>query len=234
MLVTRSDIMSYFSPLSVCCGDKYVALDVRDFRSTSDDCSSAACLIFRQDSGNEKSTDAGSSFCSAPTVVGTPEAWMILTTHKMPFPMEGFGDSEGGSKKTVRWSPYIEQLDSSNSVGFELMPTEDGSLGKEDRCASSVRNLVLDATGSSYVVLAVLTYVSSNGEKKDAEPWDGDAYLYASIIPGTYGATKSYDLSHKKMNGDCSCQEGKRWCRYWWGKVMERGWNCLMVYTTAR
>jgi len=47
MSVTRSDITSYFSPLSVYCGDKYVALDVSDFRSTSDDCSSAACLICR-------------------------------------------------------------------------------------------------------------------------------------------------------------------------------------------
>jgi len=43
MSVTPSDITSYFSPLSVYCGDKYVALDVRDFRSTSDDCGSAAC-----------------------------------------------------------------------------------------------------------------------------------------------------------------------------------------------
>jgi len=93
MSVTRSDITSYFSPLSVFCGDKYVAPDVSDFQSTSDDCGSAACSISRQDSGNEESTDAGSSFSSTPTMVGTSEAWVIPMTLKMPFPMEGFGDS---------------------------------------------------------------------------------------------------------------------------------------------
>jgi len=72
MSVTRSDITSYFSPLSEYCGDKYVAPDVSDFRSTSDDCGSAAFLIYRQDSGNEESTDAGLSFSSATTMVGTP------------------------------------------------------------------------------------------------------------------------------------------------------------------
>jgi len=41
---------------------------------------------------------------------------------------------------------------------------------KEDRCASPVRDLVLDETGSSYVVPAVLSYVSSNGEKNEGEP----------------------------------------------------------------
>jgi len=128
MSVTRSDVTSYFSPLSVYCRDKYVASDVNDFRSTSDDCGSAACLICRQDSGNEESTDAGSSFSSVPTMVGTPEAWVIPTTPKVPFPMEGFGESEGGGRKTVRWSPYIEELDSSNSSSFELMPTENGSV----------------------------------------------------------------------------------------------------------
>jgi len=107
MSVTRSDITSYFSPLSVYCGDQYVAPDVSDFRSTSDDCGSAACSICRQDSGNEESTDAVSSFSSAPTMVGIPEAWVIPTTPKMPFPMEGFGDSDGGGKKTVRWSHYM-------------------------------------------------------------------------------------------------------------------------------
>jgi len=143
---------------------------VSDFQSTSDDCGSAACSIFRQDSGNEESTDAGSSFSSAPTMVGTPEAWVIPMTPKMPFPRKGFGDSEGGGKKTVRWSSYVEALDSSNSSSFELMPTESGSVRKEDRCASPVRNLVLDGTGSSYVVPAVLSYVSSNGEKNEGEP----------------------------------------------------------------
>jgi len=210
MSVALSNITSYFSPLSVYCGDKYIAPDVSDFRLTLDDCSSAACSTCRQDSGNEESTDAGSSFSSAPTMVGTPEAWVIPTTPKMPFPMECFGEREGGGKKTVRWSPYIEELGSSNSSSFELMPTESSAVGKEDRCASPVRDLVLDGAGSSYVVPAVLSYVSSNGEKHEGEPWDGDAYLYGAIIPGTYGAAMSYALWYKKMNGDCSCQECKR------------------------
>ena len=72
--VTRSDITSYFSPLSVYCGHSYVASDMSDFRSTSDACGSATCLICRQDSGNEESTDAGSSFSSTPTIVRTPDA----------------------------------------------------------------------------------------------------------------------------------------------------------------
>jgi len=210
MSVIRSDITSYFSPLSVYCGDKYVAPDVSDFRSTSDDCGSAACSICRQDNGNEESTDAGSSFSSAPTMVGTAEACVKPTTPKMPFPMEGFEDSESGGKKTVRWSPYMEELESSNSSSFELMPTESGSVRKEDRCGSPVRNLVLDGTGNSYVVPAVLSYVSSNSEKNEGEPWDGDAYLYAAIIPGMFGAAMSYALWYKKMNGDCSCRECKR------------------------
>jgi len=204
MSVTRSDTTSYFSHLSVYCGDKYVAPDVCDFRSTSDYCGSTACLICRQDSGNEESTDAGSSFSSIPTMVGTPEAWVIPTTHKMPFPMEGLGDSEGGGKKSVECSPYMEELDSSNSSSFELMPTEIGSVEKEGGCASPVRNLVLDGTGSNYVVPAVLSYVSSNGEKNEGKPWDGNAYLYTAIIPGMYGAAMSHALWYKKMNVDCS------------------------------
>ena len=72
MLVTRSDIMNYFSPLSGYCGNTYVSPDVSDFRSTSDDCGSAACSICSQDSGNKESTDAGSSFSSPSTMVGTP------------------------------------------------------------------------------------------------------------------------------------------------------------------
>jgi len=170
MSVTRSDITSYFSPLSIYCGDKYVAPDVNDFPSTSDDSGSAASLIYRRDSGYEESTDAGSSFSSAPTIVGTTEAWVITTTPKMPFPMEGFEGSEGGGKKTMRWSPYMEELDSSNSSSFELMSTENGSVGKEDRYASPVRDLVLDGTGSNYVVPAIVSYVSSNGEKNEGEP----------------------------------------------------------------
>jgi len=103
-----------------------------DFGLTSDDCGSAACSMCRQDSGNEESTDAGSSFSSAPTMVGTPEAWVIAMTPKIPFPIEGFGDSEGGGRKTVRRSPFMEELDSSNSSSFELMPTENSSVGKEE------------------------------------------------------------------------------------------------------
>ena len=41
--------------------------------------------------------------------------------HKMPFLMEGLGDSEGDIKKSVRWSPYMEELDSSNLSSFELI-----------------------------------------------------------------------------------------------------------------
>jgi len=87
----------------------------------------------------------------------------------MPFPMDGFGDSDGGGKKTMRWSPYMEELDSSNSLSFELMPTESGAVGREDRCALPVRDPVLDGTGSSYVVPAVLSYLSSSGEKNESE-----------------------------------------------------------------
>jgi len=72
--VTRSDITCYFSPLFIYCGDKYIAPDVSDFRSTSDDCRSATCLICRYDGGNAESTDVGWSFSSAPTMLGTPEA----------------------------------------------------------------------------------------------------------------------------------------------------------------
>ena len=49
--------------------------------------------------------------------------------------MEGFVDSDGGGKKSVSWSSYREELDSMNSSEFELMPTESGSVGKEDRCS---------------------------------------------------------------------------------------------------
>jgi len=168
----------------------------------------------RQDGGNAESTDAGSSFSSSHRMVGTPEAWVIPTPPNMAFPMEGFGHNEGGGKKIVRWSPYMEELDGTNSSSFELMPTENSSVVKEDRCPSPVRNLLLDGTGSRYVVPAILSYVSSNGEKNEGELSDGDAYLYTAIIPGMYGAVMSYALWHKKMDGDCSCQECKRWCRY--------------------
>ena len=81
-----------------------------------------------------------------------------------------------------------------------------------------MRNLGLDGTGGNYLVPAVLSYVSSNGEKNEGEPWDGDAYWYAAIIPGMYSTAMSYALWYKKMNGDCSCRECKRWCRYCFGK----------------
>jgi len=42
----------------------------------------------------------------------------------------------------------MEELYSANSSKFELMPTENGSVGKEDRYASPVRDLVLDGAGS--------------------------------------------------------------------------------------
>jgi len=64
--------------------------------------------MYRQESGNEESTDASSLFSAPITMVGTPEARVIPTTPNMPFPIEGFGDSEGGGRKTVRWSPYIK------------------------------------------------------------------------------------------------------------------------------
>jgi len=52
MSVIHLEIKTYFSPLSVYCLGKYVTLDMRDFRSISDACGLAACLICRQDSGN--------------------------------------------------------------------------------------------------------------------------------------------------------------------------------------
>jgi len=90
---------------------------------TSDDCGGAVCLICRQDTGNEENMDVSLSFSSAPMMVGTPEAWVIPRMPKIPFLMERFGDSKGGGKKTVRWSPYMEELDSSNSSSLELIPT---------------------------------------------------------------------------------------------------------------
>jgi len=158
--------------------------------------------------------DAGSLFSSAPTMVGTPLAWVLPMTSKMPFPIEGLEDSAGGGKKTVRWSLYMEELDTANSLSYELMTTQNGSLGKQDACASTVRNMVLDGAGNSYVVPAILSYVTSNGEKNESEPWDSDMYLYATIIPRMCGTAMSYALWYKKMNGHCSCQQCKGWCRY--------------------
>ena len=75
-----TDITSYFSPLSVYCGDKDVAPDVSDLRSTSDDCGSAACSIFGQDSGNEETTDAGSSFLLKGNLYGRSFSPYMLTS----------------------------------------------------------------------------------------------------------------------------------------------------------
>jgi len=154
-------------------------------------------------------------------MVRTTKAGAILTMPKMPFPIEGFGESKGSGKNIVRWAPYKAELNSSNSSSFKLMPTDRGSVGKDDRCPSPVRNLVLHGTGSSYVVPAVLSYDSSNSENNEIKPWDSVIYLYPVIIPGTYSTVMSYALWYKKMSGDCGYQACKRWCRYWWGKVME-------------
>jgi len=42
--------------------------------SLQDDCGSAACSRWRQDSGNKESMDDGSSFSSPPMMVSTLEA----------------------------------------------------------------------------------------------------------------------------------------------------------------
>jgi len=143
-------------------------------------------------------------------MVGTTKVLVILMMSKMPCLMEGFGDSEGGGNKAVKWSPYKEEFDGSNSSGFELIATESGSIRKEGRYASPVRNLVLDGTGSSYVVPVIRSYASSKGEKNKAEPLNADMYLYAAIISRRYGAVMFYDLCYQKMNGDYNYQECKR------------------------
>jgi len=84
------------------------------------------------------------------------------------------------------------------------MPTKSGSVKEEGRCTLPVSYLVLDATGSSYLLPAVLSYMSSDVEKNDGKACDGDMYLYIAIIPGTYGTAMSYALWYKKLNGDCS------------------------------
>jgi len=48
-------------------------------------------------------------------MVGATEAWVIPVTPKMPFLMESYADSEGGGRKTVRWSSYMKELNSANS-----------------------------------------------------------------------------------------------------------------------
>jgi len=61
----------------------------------------------------------------------------------------------------------MQELGSSISSSFELIPTNASSTAKEGRSASLVSNLVLDKIGSRYIVPTVLLYVSSNGEKNE-------------------------------------------------------------------
>jgi len=105
-------------------------------------------------------------------MVGIPDAWVIPMMLTMYFLMEGLGDSEGGNRNIVRWSTYMEELDSSNSLSLELMLSEDGSAGKEVRSTLPMRNLVFDGTGSSYIVPTVFSFVSFKGEKNEGEPWN--------------------------------------------------------------
>jgi len=123
--------------------------------------------------------------------------------------MEGLSIRDGGGKKTVRWAPYMEELYNSDFSSLELMPIESSSVEKEGKCGSPVRTLVLNGTGSSYVVPTVLWYFSSNSEKNEGEPWNGDMYLYAAIIPRMYIAVMSYDLWPKKLNGDYSAKNAR-------------------------
>lgn len=93
--------------------------------------------------------------------------------------------------------PYIEVLDRSNSLCFKLMLIEGSLVGKESRCNSLVRYLVLDRTSSGYVVPTVSSYVSCNGKKNEGELWDDDAYLYPVMTPRMYGSVICYALWHK-------------------------------------
>jgi len=116
-------------------------------------------------------------------IVGTSQAWVMITMPKMPFPIYGFGYREVDSRKTIRWSPYMEELSSLNSSSFTPMPTESGLAGKKGRCASPIRNLMLDKTGSNYIVPAVLLYIISIDEKNKGKLYDSDVYLHPIIIP---------------------------------------------------
>lgn len=80
---------------------------------------------------------------------------------------------------------------------------------------------MLDGTGSTYIVPAILSYASSKGEKNDNQIWDSDKYFYTAIILGIFGAVISYALKIKKINEDCHCQEYKRCCRHWVSKVIQ-------------
>jgi len=117
----------------------------------------------------EESMDASFFFSSTSTILVTLEVWVIPTILNMLFLMVGFGDSEGGSKKTVRWSTYVEEVGCSRSSSFELMQTKDRLVEKTGSYAFPVGNLVLNGTGSSYVALAILSFNSSNSEKNERE-----------------------------------------------------------------
>jgi hypothetical protein len=72
--VYYANIISYFSSLCIFCRDKYVTLEVADFRSTADTSGSPACEICGQDELNEKCEGVDLSFSSALTTEGTLEA----------------------------------------------------------------------------------------------------------------------------------------------------------------
>jgi len=125
-----------------------------------DDCGSAAYIRYRWDSKDKECINAILSFSSTLTIVSTPREWVIPITHRIHLIIKGFGNSEGGNNKAIRWSLCIEDIDSSNSSIFELIHTQDGSARKEDRCSSPVGNLVFDETRYSYAVPTVISYIS--------------------------------------------------------------------------
>jgi len=75
---------------------------------------------------------------------------------KMHFLKQGFRDVEGGVKKTLRWTPYMEYLDSLNSTSCKLIPTESGAVGNDDRFVPPMKNQLFNGRGSSNVVPTVL------------------------------------------------------------------------------
>jgi len=129
----------------------------------------------------------------------------------MPFQIEGFFKNVGGGKKPAKWSSHKKGLDDSNHTSYELMPAKAGLDGLGGRCSSPVRDLVLDGMESSYIVSAVLSCVSSAGEKVESEPWNGDMYVYVAVIAGMFSTVISYAFWYKKLNGDRSCQECNKW-----------------------
>lgn len=65
------------------------------------------------------------------------------------------------------------------------------------------------------------------------DAWDDDYWLGLPIISGTTGAAFCNSLVSYR-NSDDECGDCKDWCRYWWGYVLERGWEYLLYDTTAR